>query len=97
MKTLEIFYVESMFLSDKTKMIYKSIYIVENGNKYTSFCIFPIYFEKHSLSVIISALEAWISIKYRMNLITILQIRTLCIGGSWFLDFFFFLDYSLLT
>ena len=36
MKTFEIFYVESMFLSDKTKMTYKIIYIVENGNKYTS-------------------------------------------------------------
>ena len=37
MKTLEIFCVESMFLSDKTKMIYKGIYIVVNGNKYMSF------------------------------------------------------------
>ena len=35
MKT-QIFYVEPMFLSNKTEMIYKMFYIVKNSNKHRS-------------------------------------------------------------
>lgn len=39
----EMCYVESMFLSNKSEMIYKIVYFVENSNKHTS--QFFVYFQ----------------------------------------------------